>query len=109
MSASEKKRGPAARGTSPAPFDWMEAKRNPAHTRTLGAKRAAMVRTELGERAALLHRLWHSEADTRARLESTVRWEADHPGGAPAAAAADIDAALERAFRGAATPSRAKR
>ena len=89
------------------PFDWMEPKRNPAHTKTLPAKRQAMARAELAERAALLHRLGHSRAQVKARLEAHVRWEAEQPGGAPSAAA-DVAAALDREFGTSAQPARAK-
>jgi len=94
----------------PVPFDWMEPKRNPAHTKTLGAKREAMIRAELAERAALLHRLGHSRAEVKARLASALRWEAEKPDGTPghAEGAAEIDAILDREF-GAAVPARTKR
>ena len=90
------------------PFDWMEPKRNPAHTKTLGAKREAMVRAELAERAALLHRLGHGRADVKARLESTLRWEAEQPDGSPGRpdGLGDIDAILDREFGTSSPPAR---
>jgi hypothetical protein len=90
------------------PFDWMEPKRNPAHTKTLGAKREAMVRAELAERAALLHRLGHSRAEVKTRLEAGVRWEAEQPGGTPPGAA-EIGAVLDREFGTSTASPRAKR
>jgi len=94
----------------PVPFDWMEPKRNPAHTKTLGAKREAMIRAELAERAALLHRLGHSRAEVKARLASALRWEAEKPDGFffNDTATTEIDAILDREF-GAAVPERTKR
>ena len=44
------------------PFDWMQPKRNASYSKTLSAKREAMYRGELVERAALLHRLGHGKA-----------------------------------------------
>jgi hypothetical protein len=49
------------------PFDWMEPKRNPEYVRTLKAKREAMYRTEIEERAGLLQRLGHTRESTRSR------------------------------------------
>ena len=91
------------------PFDWMEPKRNPDHTRTLAAKREAMYRAELVDRAALLHRLGHARASARARLLANVGWDfeqapnpiAPEPGGEGAApgghagTAALVEAAID--------------
>jgi hypothetical protein len=92
-------------------FDWMEPKRNPAHTKTLAAKRQEMIRAELAERAALLRRLGHSRAQVKARLESALRWEAERPDGTPGPAegASDVDAILDREFGAASAPARPKR
>ena len=91
------------------PFDWMEPKRNPALAGKSAAKREAMVRGELAERAALLHRLGHSRTAVTARLEGHVRWEADQPGGVATATAADIAAVVDREFGPSAPAPRAKR
>ena len=78
------------------PFDWMQPKRNPAYAKTLPAKREAMYRGELAERAALLHRLGHAKDAVRARLGANVGWDFD---GAPGAiAGAELDAIVEREF-----------
>lgn len=63
------------------PFDWMEPKRNPAHTKTLPAKREEMYRRELEERAALLHRLGHAKAQVHARLAAMIGWDFEPSGG----------------------------
>jgi hypothetical protein len=70
------------------PFDWMEPKRNPAHVKTLQAKREAMYRSELADRAALLHRLGHSRARVKARLAANIGWDFEAAGSNPFGAAA---------------------
>jgi hypothetical protein len=93
-----------------SPFDWMEPKRNPAHAKTLPAKRAAMYRTELVERAALLHRLGRSKAGARARLAANLSWDFE---GTRAGADLDamVDEVIEREFGGGAAgrPATAKK
>lgn len=85
------------------PFDWMQPKRNPAHAKTLAAKREAMYRGELAERAALLHRLGHGKAAVRARLAANLGWDFD--GAAGAVAGGELDAIIDREFGAArATP-----
>jgi HD superfamily phosphodiesterase len=83
-------------------FDWMQPKRNASYTKTLLAKREAMYRGELVERAALLHRLGHGKAAVRARLAANLGWDFD---GAASAIAGELDAIVEREFGAArATP-----
>ena len=82
------------------PFDWMEPKRNPEYVRTLKAKREAMYRTEIEERAALLQRLGHPRDTVRKRLTAQLGW--DFEDGATPVPAAQIDAILERLYGGAA-------
>jgi hypothetical protein len=81
------------------PFDWMVAKRNPAVARAQKARREDMYRTELEERAALLHRLGHGRDMARGRLEANLRW--DFEGGNGPVKSADIDAILDRVYGGA--------
>jgi hypothetical protein len=81
------------------PFDWMVAKRNPEVARAQKARREAMYRTELEDRAALLHRLGYARDATRGRLQANARWDFD--GGAGGVAAAHIDAIVERIYGGA--------
>ena len=78
------------------PFDWMEPKLNPAYTKTLAAKREAMYRGELVDRAALLHRLGHAKAAVRARLAANIGW--DFEAGASPIPGADLDAIVDREF-----------
>lgn len=88
------------------PFDWMQPKRNPAHAKTLAAKRDAMYRGELAERAALLQRLGHDRGAVRARLAANLGW--DFEAAASPIPGGDLDAIVERAFGAAKTPSRPK-
>jgi hypothetical protein len=78
------------------PFDWMVAKRNPAVARAQKARREAMYRAELEDRAALLGRLGYAKDAARARLAANVRW--DFPDGAGPVTAGDVDAIVERVF-----------
>lgn len=78
------------------PFDWMEPKRNPAHARTLPAKRQAMYESELGERAALLQRLGVARPAARARLSARLQW--DFEGRDAPVAAPQLDAILDRVY-----------
>lgn len=101
------------------PFDWMEPKRNPEFEKTQQAKRREMYRSELAERAALLHRLGHARDAVRLRLAANLGWDfaagpnpvvngagAGEPGGA-AAIDAVLNAILDREFGGA-QPARPK-
>jgi hypothetical protein len=86
------------------PFDWMEPKRNPAYTKTLPAKREAMYRRELEERAALLHRLGHSRAHAQARLAANAGWDFEESGGSPSGGGpmdAVVKEILDREYGGA--------
>jgi hypothetical protein len=87
------------------PFDWMIAKRNPEVARAQKARREAMYRTELEERAALLGRLGYGKDAARARLQANLRW--DFPDGAGPLAASDVDAIVDRMF-GAGAPAKRK-
>ena len=87
------------------PFDWMNAKRNPDVARAQKARREAMYRTELEERAALLGRLGYAKDAARARLRANLQW--DFPSGASPVSTADVDAIVERFF-GAGAPAKRK-
>lgn len=80
------------------PFDWMVAKRNPEIARAQKARREAMYRTELEDRAGLLHRLGYAKESARTRLRGNASW--DFPDGKGPVTAADVDAIIERAFGG---------
>jgi hypothetical protein len=79
-----------------APFDWMEPRRSPDRPKIEQAQREAMYRTELEERAALLHRLGHGRDRTRARLLGNLEW--DFASGASPFGAAAVDAILDRVY-----------
>jgi len=81
---------------SKAPFDWMEPRRNPEVAKTERARREAMYRTELEERAALLQRLGHAKAEVRARLAANVGW--DFPAGQSPVPATALDSIVDRLF-----------
>ena len=80
------------------PFEWMVAKRNPEVARAQKARREAMYRTELEDRAGLLSRLGYSKENARTRLQANVRW--DFEGGKGPVAAGDVDAIIDRVFGG---------
>jgi hypothetical protein len=82
--------------SSPPPFDWMESRRGPERPKIEQAHREAMYRTELEERAGLLHRLGRGRDWTRARLLANLDWDFA-PGPSPLGAAA-VEAILERVF-----------
>jgi len=88
------------------PFDWMVAKRNPDVARAQKARREAMYRTELEDRAALLCRLGYAKESARTRLRANAHW--DFPDGKGPVTAADVDAIIEKAFGGAAGKARPK-
>lgn len=79
-----------------APFDWMEPRRSPARAALERARREAMYRTELEERAGLLHRLGNGRDRTRSRLLANLAWDFA-PGASPFDAAA-VDGILDRVF-----------
>jgi hypothetical protein len=80
------------------PFDWMVAKRNPEVARAQKARREAMYRSELEDRAALLHRLGYPKDGARARLQANLRW--DFGGGDGPVTAGQVDAMVDRIFGG---------
>jgi|SRR6187431_842397 hypothetical protein len=92
---------------SKAPFDWMESRRNPERGKIDKAHREAMYRTELEERAALLHRLGYAKDKTRARLAANLAW--DFPNGSKPLDGAALDAIVDRLFDGASSGRAAPR
>jgi hypothetical protein len=92
---------------SKAPFDWMESRRNPERGKIDKAHREAMYRTELEERAALLHRLGYAKDKTRARLAANLAW--DFPNGSKPLDGAGLDAIVDRLFDGASSGRAAPR
>jgi hypothetical protein len=80
----------------------MEPRRAAERPKIDRARREAMYRTELEERAALLHRLGYSREQTRARLLANLDWDfgAVGPLDAPV-----VEAIVERAI-GPATPGK---
>jgi len=82
--------------SSPPPFDWMESRRGPERSKIEQGRRETMYRTEIEERAGLLHRLGHDRDRTRARLLANLDWDFA-PGKSPVAPAA-VDAILDRIF-----------
>ena len=92
---------------SKAPFDWMESRRNPERGKIDKAHREAMYRTELEERAALLHRLGYAKDKTRARLAANLAW--DFPNGSKPVDGAALDAIVDRLFDGASSGRAAPR
>ena len=77
-------------------FDWMEPRRPAGQAKTDKARREAMYRTELEERAALLHRLGHGKPQVRARLAANLGWDFA-PEKNPLAPGA-LDAIVDRVF-----------
>jgi hypothetical protein len=92
---------------SKAPFDWMESRRNPERGKVDKAHREAMYRSELEERAALLHRLGYAKDKTRARLAANLAW--DFPNGSKPLDGAALDAIVDRLFDGASSGRAAPR
>ena len=92
---------------SKAPFDWMDSRRNPERGKIDKAHREAMYRTELEERAALLHRLGYAKDKTRARLAANLAW--DFPNGSKPLDGAALDAIVDRLFEGASSGRAAPR
>ena len=60
---------------SKAPFDWMDPRRNPDRDKIEKARREAMYRSELEDRAALLQRLGYAKDKARARLAANLAWD----------------------------------
>jgi hypothetical protein len=92
---------------SKAPFDWMDSRRNPERGKIDKARREAMYRSELEERAALLHRLGYAKDKTRARLAANLAW--DFPNGSKPLDGAALDAIVDRLFDGASSGRAAPR
>jgi hypothetical protein len=92
---------------SKPPFDWMEPRRNPERGKIDKARREAMYRTEIEERAALLQRLGYGKEKTRARLAANLAW--DFPNGSKPLDSAALDAILDRMFDGASSGRAAPR
>jgi hypothetical protein len=90
-----------------APFDWMDPKRNLQAIRAEKGRRAAMYRTELEERAAMLQRLGYARERVRARLAGNVAWDFER-GDSPISSA-DIDAIVDRIYGGGAAVKPAPR
>jgi hypothetical protein len=88
-------------------FDWMEPKRTPQAIRAEKGRRAAMYRTELEERAGLLHRLGYARERARGRLLANIAWDFER-GGSPITTP-DIDAIVDRIYGGAAAAKPASR
>jgi len=84
-----------------APFDWMDPRRNPERAKIEKARREAMYRTELEERAALLQRLGYAKDKARARLAANLAWDFE-TGKSPLDAGA-LDAIVDRVFNGVST------
>jgi hypothetical protein len=85
------------------PFDWLEPRRNPARRPLEAAGRAAMYRTEIEERAALLGRLGHGRDQTRLRLLANLDWDFS-----PATRPLDdkeVDGILDRVFGASTLPN----
>ena len=83
---------------SKSPFDWMDSRPNPERGKIEKARRAAMYRTELEERAALLQRLGYAKEKARARLTANLAW--DFPDGNGPLEAGALDAIVDRLFNG---------
>ena len=92
---------------SKPPFEWMEPRRNPERGKIDKARREAMYRVELEERAALLQRLGYGKERTRARLAANLTW--DFPNGSKPLDGAVLDAIVDRLFDGAASGRAAPR
>jgi hypothetical protein len=82
----------------PAPFDWMEPRRNADRAKIEKTRRESMYRSELEDRAALLQRLGYGRDRTRARLAANLAWDFQD-GGSPLDAAA-VDAIVDKIFNG---------
>jgi hypothetical protein len=83
-------------------FDWMETRRSPGQAKTQAntekARREAMYRAELEDRAALLQRLGYAKDKARARLAANLSW--DFPDGKSPLDAGALDAIVDRLFNG---------
>ena len=84
---------------SKAPFDWMDPRRNPERGKIDKARREAMYRSELEDRAALLHRLGYAKDKARARLAANLAWDFPDGQGRRSTRGA-LDAIVDRLFNG---------
>jgi hypothetical protein len=85
----------------------MDPRRNPDRGKIDQARREAMYRGELEERAALLHRLGYGKEKTRARLAANLAW--DFPSGKRPLDDGALDAIVDRLFNGASSGRAAPR
>ena len=83
---------------SKPPFDWMESRPNPDRGKIEKARREAMYRIELEDRAALLHRLGYAKEKARARLAANLAW--DFPDGKGPLEPGTLDAIVDKLFNG---------
>jgi hypothetical protein len=93
--------------SKPPPFDWMDPRRNPDRGKIEQARREAMYRGELEERAAMLQRLGYGKEKTRARLAANLAW--DFPNGKRPLDDGTLDAIVDRLFNGASSGRAAPR
>ena len=78
-------------------FDWIDSGGGlPASVRS--ARRQAMYRAELAERAALYRRLNFRRELAKRRLSDNVAWDFEVSGGAGAPTAKEIDAVITAAY-----------
>jgi hypothetical protein len=89
---------------SKAPFDWMDPRRNPDRGKIEKARREAMYRAELEERAALLQRLGYTKDRARARLAANLAW--DFESGPRPLDESAVDAIVDRLFQNGASSGR---
>ena len=93
--------------SKPPPFDWMDPRRNPDRGKIEQARREAMYRGELEERAAMLQRLGYGKEKSRARLAAYLAWV--FPVGKRPLDDGRLDAIVDRLFNGASTGRAAPR
>jgi hypothetical protein len=93
--------------SKPPLFDWMDPRRSPDRGKIEQARREAMYRCELEERAAMLQRLGYGKEKTRARLAANLAW--DFPTGKRPLDDATVDAIVDRLYNGASSGRAAPR
>ena len=86
---------------------WPLTETRPSSISFSAARREAMYRGELEERAALLHRLGYGKEKTRARLAANLAW--DFPNGKRPLDEGALDAIVDRLFNGASSGRAAPR
>ena len=78
-------------------FDWLQKGGGlPASVRS--ARRQAMYRAELAERAALYRRLNFRKEQAKQRLQANVAWDFEVAGSGGAPSAKEIDAVIAAAY-----------